>query len=90
MSFEAMRYITYRGAWLFDQGIASMKDASIVKLFTTESIQRIVQKALAIQKNFGLVMENPVQRFLRDARGFKIPEGTSEIHHMVIARGLGL
>jgi alkylation response protein AidB-like acyl-CoA dehydrogenase len=90
MSIKAMRYMTYRGAWLFDQGIASMKDASIVKLFTTESIQRIVQKAFAIQKNFGLMMENPVQRFLRDARGLKIPEGTSEIHHMVIASSLGL
>jgi alkylation response protein AidB-like acyl-CoA dehydrogenase len=90
MSIETMRYMTYRGAWLFDQGIASMKDASIVKLFTTESIQRIVQKAFAIQKNLGLMMENPAQRFLRDARGLKIPEGTSEIHHIVIANDLGL
>jgi butyryl-CoA dehydrogenase len=89
MSIEVMRYMTYRGAWLFDQGIASMKDASIVKLFCTESIQRIVQKAMAIQKNTGMMMENPVQRFLRDARLFKIPEGTSEIQHLVIARDLG-
>jgi alkylation response protein AidB-like acyl-CoA dehydrogenase len=90
MSLEAMRYMTYRGAWLFDQGLASMKDASIVKLFCTESLQRIVQKAMAIQKNIGLMMENPIQRFLRDARLFKIPEGTSEIQHLVIARELGL
>ena len=90
MSIEVMRYVTYRGAWLFDQGMASMKDASIVKLFCTESIQEIVQKAMAIQKNMGLMMENPIQRFLRDARLFKIPEGTSEIHHLVIARELGL
>ncbi len=89
MSIEAMRYMTYRGAWLYDQGVASMKDASIVKLFCTESVQRIVQKAVAIQKNIGLMMENPVQRFLRDARLLKIPEGTSEIQHLVIARGLG-
>jgi butyryl-CoA dehydrogenase len=89
MSIEVMRYMTYRGAWLFDQGIASMKDASIVKLFCTESIQKIVQKAMAIQKNTGMMMENPVQRFLRDARLFKIPEGTSEIQHLVIARDLG-
>jgi alkylation response protein AidB-like acyl-CoA dehydrogenase len=34
--------------------------------------------------------ENPVQRFLRDARLFKIPEGTSEIQHLIIARELGL
>jgi len=90
MAIEVMRYTTYRGAWLFDQGIASMKDASIVKLFCTESVQRVVQKAAAIQKSLGMVMENPVQRFLRDARLLKIPEGTSEIHHLVIARELGL
>jgi alkylation response protein AidB-like acyl-CoA dehydrogenase len=89
-SLETMRYMTYRGAWLFDRGLASMKDASIVKLFCTESLQRIVQKAMAIQKNIGLMMENPMQRFLRDARLFKIPEGTSEIQHLVIARELGL
>ncbi len=90
MSLEVMRYVTYRGAWLFDQGLASMKDASIVKLFCTESVQRIVQKAVEIQKQAGLMIENPVQRYLRDARLFKIPEGTSEIQHLVIARELGL
>ncbi|MEW6376590.1 MAG: acyl-CoA dehydrogenase family protein [Thermodesulfobacteriota bacterium] len=90
MAIETMRYMTYRGAWLFDRGIASMKDASIVKLFCTESLQKVVQKAMAIQKSGGLKMENPVQRFLRDARLFRIPEGTSEIQHMVIARELGL
>jgi len=89
-SLEAMRYMTYRGAWLFDRDLASMKDASIVKLFCTESLQKIVQKAMAIQKNAGLMMDNPIQRFLRDARLFKIPEGTSEIQHLVIARELGL
>ena len=90
MSLEAMRYMTYRGAWLFDQGLVSMKDASIVKLFCSESVQGIVQKAMAIQKNAGLMMDNPVQRFLRDGRLSKIPEGTSEIQHLVIAGGLGL
>jgi acyl-CoA dehydrogenase len=90
MTLEAMRYMTYRGAWLFDQGIASMKDASIVKLFCSESVQTIVQKAMAIQKNMAMMMEHPIQRFLRDARLFKIPEGTSEIQHLVIARELGL
>jgi alkylation response protein AidB-like acyl-CoA dehydrogenase len=90
MSLEVMRYTTYRGAWLFDQGLASMKDASVVKLFCTEALQKIVQKAVELQKEAGLMMENPVQRYLRDARLFKIPEGTSEIQHLVIARDLGL
>lgn len=90
MTLEAMRYMTFRGAWLFDQGLASMKDASVVKLFCSESVQGIIQKALTLQKNHGLRMDNPVQRFLRDGRLSKIPEGTSEIQHMVIAAGLGL
>jgi butyryl-CoA dehydrogenase len=90
MSLEAMRYMTYRGAWLFDQGLATMKDASVVKLFCSESVQSVVQKAMAIQKNAGLKVDNPVQRFLRDGRLSKIPEGTSEIQHLVIASGLGL
>jgi butyryl-CoA dehydrogenase len=89
-SLEAMRYMTYRGAWLFDQRLASMKDASVVKLFCSESVQTIVQKAMAIQKNAGLMLDNPIQRFLRDGRLSKIPEGTSEIHHLVIAGALGL
>jgi acyl-CoA dehydrogenase len=90
MSLEAMRYMTYRGAWLFDQGLATMKDASVVKLFCSESVQSVVQKAMALQKNAGLKLDNPVQRFLRDGRLSKIPEGTSEIQHLVIASGLGL
>ncbi len=90
MTLEAMRYMTFRGAWLFDQGLASMKDASVVKLFCSESVQTIVQKAMLIQKNYGVMMDNPVQRFLRDGRLSKIPEGTSEIQHLVIAAGLGL
>jgi alkylation response protein AidB-like acyl-CoA dehydrogenase len=87
---ETMRTMAYRGAWLYDQGMASMKDASVVKLFCTESVQQVVQKAVALQKRSGLVKENPVQRFLRDARLFKIPEGTSEIQHLIIAKELGL
>lgn len=90
MSLEAMRYMTYRGAYLFDRGLASMKDASVVKLFCSESVQGIVQKAMTLQKSSGLTMDNPVQRYLVDGRLSKIPEGTSEIQHLVIAAGLGL
>jgi alkylation response protein AidB-like acyl-CoA dehydrogenase len=90
MSLEVMRYVTYRGAWLFDQGLATRKDASVVKLFCSETVQSIIQKAMTIQKNAGLTMDNPVQRFLRDGRAYKIPEGTSEVQHLVIASRLGL
>jgi alkylation response protein AidB-like acyl-CoA dehydrogenase len=90
MNIEVMRYFTFRGAWLFDQGIATMKDASMVKLFCTETLQKILKKSMSIQKEAGLIDENPIQRLLRDGRLFKITEGTSEIQHIVIARELGL
>jgi alkylation response protein AidB-like acyl-CoA dehydrogenase len=90
MSVEVMRYMTYRGAYLFDQGLATMKDASIVKLFCTDSLQKIIQKVMTLQKSLELSMGNPAQRYLRDARLFKFTEGTSEIQHLVIARELGL
>ncbi len=90
VSIDAMRTMAYRAACLYDQGIASMKDASVVKLFCTESLQKVVQKAMALQRSWGLAMTNPVQRFLRDARLLKIPEGTSEIQHLIIAKELGL
>lgn len=90
MLIEVMRYTTYRGAWLFDRGLATMKEASVVKLFCTETLQKIVMKAIEIQKEAGLRMDNPIQRYFRDARLFKIPEGTSEIQHLVIARELGI
>ncbi len=90
MFIEVMRYTTYRGAWLFDRGLATMKDASVVKLFCTETLQKIVMKAIEIQKEAGLRIDNPIQRYFRDARLFKIPEGTSEIQHLVIARELGI
>jgi len=67
-----------------------MKDASVVKLFCTEALEKIVQQAVALQKEAGVGMENPVQRYLRDARLLRIPEGTSEIEPLVIARELGL
>src|SRR4030043_477720 len=68
-------------------GGAATFDATLPYIKRT---QRIVQKAMAIQKNIGLMMDNPIQRFLRDARLFKIPEGTSEIQHLVISRELGV
>jgi len=45
---------------------------------------------MLLQKKAGLVMGNPVQRFLRDGRLFRIPEGTSEIQHLIISKELGI
>lgn len=90
IAVDIMRIMTYRAAWLFDQGRDCMKEACMVKLFATEALQKVVNDAMQIHGGYGYTMEYPVQRYWRDARLLTITEGTSEIQHLAIARELGI
>jgi len=89
MKIDIMRSYTYRVARLYDKGHYVMKEASMVKLFCAETLQEILAQAMQIHGGYGYMMEYPVQRYWRDGRLFTITEGTSEIHHLIIARQLG-
>ena len=89
-AIEAARTFTFRAAWMLDQGIECMKEASMVKLFATEMVQWVTAEAVQLHGGYGYMMEYPVQRYFRDAKMFTITEGTSEIQQVVIARELGL
>lgn len=89
MKIDIMRSYTYRVARLSDMGAKVMKEASMVKLFCSETLQEILSQAMQIHGGYGYMMEYPIQRFWRDGRLFTITEGTSEIHHMIIAQELG-
>jgi alkylation response protein AidB-like acyl-CoA dehydrogenase len=89
MKIDVMRSYTYRIARLYDRGEKVMREASMVKLFCAETLQEILSQAMQIHGGYGYMMEYQVQRFWRDGRLFTITEGTSEIHHTVIARELG-
>lgn len=90
MKIDIMRSYTYRVARLSDMGARVMKEASMVKLFCSETLQQVLSEAMQIHGGYGYMMEYPVQRFWRDGRLFTVTEGTSEIHHMIIAQELGL
>jgi alkylation response protein AidB-like acyl-CoA dehydrogenase len=90
MEIEVTRTFTYRVAWMLDQGLDCMKEASMVKLFSSEMAQRVTWEAVQIHGGYGYMKEYPVERYFRDARALTIPEGTSEIHLSIIARGLGI
>ncbi|HBY95129.1 MAG: acyl-CoA dehydrogenase family protein [Ardenticatenaceae bacterium] len=90
MYIDIMRTITYRAACLLDQGVNCSKEASMVKLFCTETLQKITADAMQIHGGYGYMMEFPIQRLWRDARLYTITEGTSEIQHLIIARELGV
>ena len=62
--------------------------ASCTKLFSTEMVGRVADRAVQIHGGAGYMEEYPVARFYRDVRLFRIYEGTSQIQQTVIAKGL--
>lgn len=84
----AARALTYRGAWLSEQGGRHSRESAQAKLFASETANRIVAAAVQIHGGYGFSREYAVERFYRDARVTTIYEGTSEVQRMVIARAL--
>jgi alkylation response protein AidB-like acyl-CoA dehydrogenase len=87
-NIDVMRSYTYRVAWMYDQGKNDRKESSMVKLFTAETLQKILSDSMQIHGGYGYMMEYPIQRYWRDGRLFTITEGTSEIQRLVICREL--
>ena len=90
MNIDVMRTYTHRVAQLYDQGRKVRREAAMVKLFTAETLQKILSDAMQIHGGYGYMMEYPIQRYWRDGRLFTVTEGTSEIQRLVIAKELGI
>jgi alkylation response protein AidB-like acyl-CoA dehydrogenase len=87
---EAARLLTYRAAWRLGRAKDIAIDASMAKLFTSESLVRSALDTVQIFGGYGFMTETGVERTLRDAVGSTIYSGTSEIQRNIIARWLGL
>jgi len=88
VGIEAARALIYRAAWLKDSGKEYGQAAAMAKLFASEHCSRCANHAVQVFGGYGYCNDYPVERFLRDAKITEIYEGTSEIHRLVIARGL--
>jgi len=86
---EAARLLTYKSAWLKDQGADFSLTAAQAKLKTGRLAVRATEEAVQIHGGYGFIEEYPVCRFYRDAKILTIGEGTDEVQQMVIARALG-
>ncbi|TVR21735.1 MAG: acyl-CoA dehydrogenase [Ilumatobacter sp.] len=90
VAVENAHNLTYKAAWLKDQGRDIGRAAAIAKLYTTEAAVTATRVATQVFGGAGFIEETPVARFYRDAKILEIGEGTSEIQRLVIARSLGL
>jgi len=85
---EAARLLTYKAAWLVDQGMNPAQEGSMAKLFASKVAREVANEALQIHGGYGYIKEYPVERFYRDAKITELYEGTSEIQRLIIARAL--
>lgn len=87
VELEAARMLVYRAADLADRAHPDFRiAASRAKLYSTETLGRVVDRSLQIFGGAGFMCEWPIERFYRDARAFRIGEGTSEMQRIQIAR----
>lgn len=82
----AMESMVYRTANLCDRGEPFGRESAMVKLFCSEALGRIVDRAVQIHGGMGYSAEFVIEKLYRDARVTRIYEGTSEIQRIVIAR----
>ncbi|MBW2616586.1 MAG: acyl-CoA dehydrogenase family protein [Deltaproteobacteria bacterium] len=85
---DAARLMAYRAALLRDQGKPFSQAGAMAKLFASEVSSKVTDLAVQIHGGYGYSKSYPVERYYRDARVTRIYEGTSEIHRIVIARGV--
>jgi acyl-CoA dehydrogenase len=83
---EASRLLTYRAAYLRDKGEEFVKDASMAKVFSTETAVWVCERAIQIHGGIGLSKLLPLERYLRDAKILDIVEGTSEVQRWILSR----
>ncbi len=85
---EASRLLIHRAASMRDAGEPCGREASMAKLFASETAMGVTTKAVQIFGGYGYIKEYPVERYFRDAKVTEIYEGTSEIQRLVIAKSL--
>ena len=85
---EAARLLTYRAAWLKDQGRRMTLESAMAKLYASEIAVKASEDAVQIHGGYGFVKDYPAEKFFRDVKLVTIGEGTSEVQRLVIARQL--
>jgi acyl-CoA dehydrogenase len=85
---EAARLLTWKAAWLLDQGQRNTLVSSHAKRFAADMAMKATTDAVQIFGGYGYMKDYPVEKLMRDAKLIQIYEGTSQVQRVVIAREL--
>jgi acyl-CoA dehydrogenase len=88
MKLEASRLLTYKSAWLADQGLPNTSECAMAKAFACDAAMWAASEAIQVFGGMGYSTEYPVEKLFRDAKVLQIYEGTSEIQRNIILREL--
>jgi alkylation response protein AidB-like acyl-CoA dehydrogenase len=87
-TIDSAALLTYRAAWMRDQGHNVTREAAMAKMMATEGAQQVIDAAVQMFGGRGVVSEVPVERLYREIRALRIYEGATEVQQLIIAREL--
>jgi alkylation response protein AidB-like acyl-CoA dehydrogenase len=87
---DCARLLTYRAAWMYDQGMPCMKEVSMAKLHGSEIYAKVANQGMQVMGGYGYTMEYEMQRHFRDSRVLTVSAGSSQMQRTTIARSMGL
>jgi len=87
-NLEAMRLLTWRAAWMMDNGEFNNLEASMAKAKAGRYGTLIVQKCCELLGPLGFSCENLAEKWIRDIKITDIFEGTGQIQHLIVARNV--
>ncbi|HUK12166.1 MAG TPA: acyl-CoA dehydrogenase family protein [Thermoanaerobaculaceae bacterium] len=85
---DAARFLTYKAAWLFDQGIDNAREAAQAKWFAADVAMSAAIECAQVLGGYGYTQEMPAEKLIRDAKIYQIYEGATEIQKMIIVSKL--
>ena len=88
IEINAARWMVLDAASDIDNGSDPREKISMVKVFAAETLGRVADRAVQVFGGMGYCADLPIERMYRDARIYRIFDGTSEIHRSVVARGV--
>jgi acyl-CoA dehydrogenase len=86
IDIAAARSLTLRACWQIDTGQEAADTTMMAKVFTSEAVWRVVDRAVQICGSLGVSGDRPLGRFMQEVRPFRIYDGPSETHRWAIAR----